>query len=324
MLWLAGIVLVIAAAVYAALELSPWPSALVYRWFMDRGGEGLNRALQKHVPEGIAAHRDRQYIAGRSNAVLDVYFPQSATRPLPTVVWVHGGGFLSGSKGQVANYLRILAARGYATVGVDYSLGPASHHPAPLREINAALDYLVQNATRLNIDPQRLFLAGDSAGAQLAAQLANVIAVPSYATAVGIAPSVKRQQLRGVILHCGVYDLGLARFGGLFGHFMRTIVWSYSGRKEFGEEACLPEFSIPRYVTADFPPAFISVGNGDALVPHSRALADALSKQGVTVDALFFPADLRPALPHEYQFHLDTDAGREALERTVRFLTTSA
>ena len=312
--WLAGIG-VIAAALYAALELSPWPAALVYRWFMDRGGERLNRALAKHVPAGIATRRE---------PLLDVHFPESTVRPLPTIVWVHGGGFLAGSRGQVANYLRILAARGYTTVGVDYSLAPASQYPTALREINEALAYLMQNAERLNVDRQRLFLAGDSAGAQLAAQLANAISEPSYAKAVGVAPSIGRPQLRGAILHCGLYDLELARFQGVFGHFMRTIVWSYSGSRKFGKEARLPEFSIPRHVTAEFPPTFISVGNGDALVPHSRVLAEALARQGVTVDALFFPDDLRPKLPHEYQFHLDTEAGREALERTVRFLKATA
>jgi len=46
--------------------------------------------------------------------------------------------------------------------------------------------------------------------------------------------------------------------------------------------------------------------------------------RGVKVDALFFPDDYRPALPHEYQFHLDTGAGREALDRTVRFLKATA
>ena len=47
---------------------------------------------------------------------------------------------------------------------------------------------------------------------------------------------------------------------------------------------------------------------------------DALTKLGVRVDALFFPADYEPALPHEYQFNLDTEAGRLALDRSVAFL----
>jgi len=323
-LWVLITVVACCAIAYAALELSPWPSALVYRWWMDHGGVELNQALEDDVPPAVAAQLDYHYDASDPDAFLDVYFPESATHALPAIVWIHGGGFLAGDRRQVGNYLRILAARGYTTIAIDYSLAPGSHYPTPLRQVNEALAFLVRNATQLRIDPERLFLAGDSAGAQIAAQLANIVSSPEYAKAVGILPSIRREQLRGVILHCGIYDLGLAKFDGLYGHFMRTIVWSYSGVKEFGEKARLSEFSVPRHVNSNFPPAFISVGNADALLPHSRALADALVKRGVKVDTLFFPEDYRPPLPHEYQFHLDTGAGREALEHTVRFLKATA
>jgi acetyl esterase len=323
-LWIFIAALALAALAFAALELSPWPSVLVYRWFMNHGGIEVNQALQKHVPDGIEEQLDQNYIAGDADAYLDVYHPATARRPLPTIVWLHGGGFIAGDKGHIASYLKILAARGYTTVAVGYSLAPANRYPLPLRQANAALDYLAQNAERLHVDRERLFLAGDSAGAQLAAQLAGIVSSPSHAEAVGVRPLFRREHLRGVILHCGIYDLGLAKFDGPYGHFMRTIVWSYSGRKEFGEKMQLSAFSIPRSVTAEFPPTFISVGNADALLPHSRALADALEKRGVKVDRLFFPDDFKPALPHEYQFNLDTGAGREALERTVRFLKATA
>ena len=311
--WIGGVAIAIAIAAYAALELSPWPAAFVYRWFMNHGGEALSQAMQKHVPAGIASRLDERYDPDDADAW-----------PLPTIVWVHGGGFLAGHKGLVAPYLKILAARGYTTVALGYSLAPARQYPTPVRQANAALAYLEENAERLHVDPERFFLAGDSAGAQVAAQLANVISVPSYARTVGISPSIRRRQLRGVILHCGMYDLGLARFDGPFGHLMRTIVWSYSGRKEFGDEARPPELSIPRFVTAEFPPAFISAGNADPLLAHSKALADALAARGVQLDTLFFPEDYRPKLPHEYQFNLDSGAGREALEHTVRFLRATA
>ena len=323
-LWALLAVVASCAMAYAALELSPWPAALVYRWWMDHGGLELNQALEAHVPSAIEERLDQRYDANDDDALLDVYFPESAKRALPTIVWVHGGGFLAGDRRHVGNYARILAGRGYTTVAVGYSLGPASHYPKPLHQVNAALDYLVQNAEQLHIDPEHLFLAGDSAGAQIAAQMANIVTSPAYAKTVGIAPTIRREQLRGVILHCGVYDLGLAKFDGVYGHFMRTIVWSYSGVKEFGEKARLPEFSVPRHVTGDFPPTFISVGNADPLMQHSRVLADALDKRGVKVDRLFFPEDYRPKLPHEYQFHLNTGAGKEALERTVRFLKATA
>jgi acetyl esterase/lipase len=323
-LWMLLGVAALGALAYAALELSPWPAVFVYRWWMNHGGIVLNEALEDRVPPGVAALVDQHYDQNDGDALLDVYFPGSAKGPLATVVWVHGGGFLAGDRQHVANYLRILAARGYTTVAVGYTLAPAARYPAPLQQMNAALAYLVQNAERLRIDPKHFILAGDSAGAQLAAQMANVITSPQYAKAVGIVPALRPEQVRGVILHCGIYDLSLAKFDGPFGHFMRTVVWAYSGRKEFGAQAMVPEFSVPRFVTAQFPPTFITVGNADPLARHSQVMAAALQKNGVRVDSLFFPDDYRPALPHEYQFHLDSGAGREALERTVRFLKATA
>jgi acetyl esterase len=322
----AGVVIVIAGAAYAALELSPWPAAFAYRWFMDHDGDALNQALEPHVPEGVAELLDHHYDENDPDAFLDVYYPAAAAtgRPLPAIVWLHGGAFFAGDKRQVGNYLRILAARGYTTVAVGYSLGPAHRYPVPVRQASAALGYLAQNAQQLHIDPEHFFLAGDSAGAQIAAQLANAISVPSYAAALDIRPPIQRSQLRGVILYCGLYDLGLAKFDGAFGHFMRTTMWSYTGEKHLSEQARIGEFSVARFVTAEFPPAFISAGNADPLLPHSQALVDALTRSGVRVDSLFFPDDYRPPLPHEYQFNLDTGAGREALDRSVRFLKATA
>jgi acetyl esterase len=318
--WTLGVLGLVAAAGYAAVELSPWPAVLVYRAFMDRGGEEANLALARYVPPAISALTEQRYDANDADAVLDVYFPTQASAALPAIVWIHGGGFFSGDKGQVANYSKILAARGYTTVAVGYSLGPKSHYPKPVRQANAALGYLMRNAQRLHIDPARIFLAGDSAGAHIAAQVANAISVPAYATTIGIAPAISRAQLRGVILYCGIYDLSLANSRGPYGHFMHTASWAYSGRRDGLKAEHLSEFSVVRFVTNDFPPAFISAGNADPLLAHSKELAHSLAKQGVAVESLFFADDLKPALPHEYQFNLDRPEGREALERSVKFL----
>src|SRR5688572_31907014 len=78
---------------------------------MNHGGEVLSQAMQQHVPAGIASRLDERYDADDPDALLDVYFPAKTPRPLPTIVWVHGGGFLAGHRGLVAPYLKILAAR---------------------------------------------------------------------------------------------------------------------------------------------------------------------------------------------------------------------
>ncbi len=175
------------------------------------------------------------------------------------------------------------------------SLAPEAQFPTPVRQTNAALAWVGANAARYGIDPARVFLAGDSAGAQIAAQTALGIVEPAYARNIGVSPGLPREALRGVVLFCGPYDPALLNFDSAFGHFMRTVLWSYLGTRDPGDPR-LAAMDLTPHVTAAFPPAFISVGNADPLAPQSYAFADALRAKGVAVDALFFPADHRPAL----------------------------
>ena len=289
----------------------------------DRGAAEASEALRKHLPAGVTERAALRYDATDPDALLDVYYPpnvQGGHERLTTVVWVHGGGFVSGRRQDVAHYLKILAARGFVVANVDYSIAPGATWPTPARQVNAALSYLQAHADALNIDADRIVLAGDSAGAQIAAELANAITSPDHARRIGITPALAPRQLAGTLLFCGPYDAGLVQWDSPFAGFMRTVLWSYMGRKDFLDDPRLDTFSVARHVTPAFPPAFISAGNADPLEPHSHAMAAALQKQGVRVDALFFPKDHAPPLPHEYQFNLDSEAGRQAMERSVAFL----
>ena len=314
-----AVLLVLAVAGWAALRLSPWPSVLAIRWAFDRGSEQASAALEKHVPTGVEARTGLRYDDADPDATLDLYLPAGRTGPLPVVAWIHGGGFVSGRKEDIGNYARILAGRGFAVASIDYTLAPTARWPAPTRQANAALGWLRTHAGELGIDPSRFVLAGDSAGAQIAAELANATTSPAHASRIGLAPALPADALAGALLYCGPYDVALIRGNGPAAGFLRTVLWSYFGNRE----ATGPQtdaFSVSRHVTGAFPPAFISAGNGDPLTPHSQALAQALQQRGVRVQTLFFPQDHSPALPHEYQFDLDNAAGRQALEASVAFL----
>jgi acetyl esterase len=315
----------ILAVVVTGYHSSPWPSALVIRVIFEAGGRAANAALAKHVPPNVTPRLNERYDPADPDAVLDVYVPAGiagTSRSLPTIVWVHGGGFVSGSKEHIANYLKILAGKGYTVVGVDYSLAPRKIYPTPLRQVNAALAHLVKHAQALHVDASRIVLAGDSAGAHISAQIANIITSPEYANAVGIVPGLGPSQLAATLLYCGPYDVGVFKVDGALGWFMTTVLWAYSGSRDHTTNKAFALASVLHYVTPKFPPTFISVGNGDPLRPHSVAMADGLAREGVRVDRLFFAPEHTPTLPHEYQFNLDSDAGKLALARSLEFLSS--
>ena len=209
--------------IVAAYHASPWPSALVIRLIFEAGGKAANAALAKHVPPNVMARLNERYDQADPDGFLDIYYPsgiEGTSRSLPTIVWVHGGGFVSGSKNHISNYLKILAGKGYTVVGVDYSLAPRQTYPTPLRQVNAALAHLVKHAQALHVDASRIVLAGDSVGAHNSAQIANIITSPEYANAVGIVPAIEPSQLAAIILYCGPYDLGAFKVDGALGWFM--------------------------------------------------------------------------------------------------------
>jgi acetyl esterase/lipase len=311
----------LALAGYMLVALSPWPSVWLIRLAFAHDAAGRTAALQRHLPAGIRIERDIAYGAEPA-ARLDIFRPAGpAGGPArPVVLWVHGGAFVAGDKADVAPYLQILAGRGYTVVGVGYERAPAARYPQPVLMVNRALRLLAKQAGPLGIGERGFVLAGDSAGAQIAAQLAAALTAPGYAASLGLIPAVDAQALRGVALFCGVYDATALDAGGLAGHVLSTARWAYFGREDGDSSRKLVEFAVDRHVTEAFPPSFVSAGSGDALAPQSVALAEALAARGVRVDRLFFPHGRTPPLDHEYQFDLDEPAGREALERLDGFL----
>lgn len=312
--WAFGVVIVLAAAAVAAYQFTPWPRALHLRYEYDAASEETSRKLAALVPPGVTAILDQPYDDG---VALDVFHPPGPAQPRLTVVWIHGGGWLSGNKRLIANYARILAAKGFTVVGVDYALAPRATYPTPVRQVNAALAYLVKNAARLQVDPSRLVLAGDSAGAQIALQLATLTVQPSYAQLGGIAPALAKDQLAGLLLYCGLYRMEPKDVDN---HVLATEFWSYSGSRDFLNDRSFATAWVMDRLSGDFPPAFISVGSEDDLRPQSIALADGLEKKGVRVERLIFPTGTTPPLYHEYQFDLDRPEARQALDKSVAFL----
>lgn len=324
--WPVGILgglVVVAVVIFTA---TPWPGALLIRSVFDNGAQKIKTALEPHAPDDVTRLANQRYQEGSPDTVLDIYYPDdlAADTVLPTVFWIHGGAWISGSKDDDIPYFEILASKGYTVVAPNYSVGPERKYPTAVHQLNTALQYVQRNAARFHVDSGQFVLAGDSAGSQLASQLAIMATSPDYATAMDITPALNPSQLKGMLLNCGVYDMSaLNGLKGILGWGFKVATWSYSGVRDYTADPAMKRMSTIDFVTAQFPPTFITGGNGDGLTAtQSKPFAKKLAGLGVETTPLFFPADYEPSLPHEYQFTLDNEAGQQALDAMLGFLGT--
>ncbi len=119
-------------------------------------------------------------------------------RPAPAIVYLHGGGWVHGSLDTHDKVMRLLALKsGWTVLGIDYVLAPEHKFPDPVNETAAAFRHLHDRASEFGVDPRRLAVAGDSAGANLA-----VAAAMDLRDAGGPLP-------RALLCFYGVFDTDL-------------------------------------------------------------------------------------------------------------------
>ena len=109
-----------------------------------------------------------------------VYTPAATQRPLPMLVYLHGGGWAAGSVATHDPFCRLLShAAGIIIASVDYRLSPEHPHPSALEDALAAMRWARSSAAEWGGEPSRLALGGDSSGAHLAAVAANQLSAKS-------------------------------------------------------------------------------------------------------------------------------------------------
>jgi len=319
--WLRGSLCAI-AALFAALILFAVLSPLPTCWLM--------RELFKHptlapppgygqMEQRVQALPDLTYPSLYRNNAADLYLPKDAPGPLPVILWAHGGGYAGGDKTDVQYYATALAAQGYAVVSVNYALAPEDHYPTPLLQMAEICHWLQSIREEHSLDMENLVLAGDSAGAHLAAQFALLQTSDSFAELCGLEPSIDPDNLRGLLLYCGPYDVsGMGDIGGLAGFLLHRAAWGYCGTTRWAEQY-EDQLSIVDHMTESFPPVFLTDGNTGSFQSHGESLAKLLRGKGVHTESYFMTID-EEVTHHEYQFIMDTPAGIECFSRTILFL----
>jgi acetyl esterase len=164
--------------------------------------QSIYKPLLDHQPrDGVTVRRDIRY-GSDERQQLDIYQPEArVAAPRSLLLLMPGGGFIRGDKAERENFGHFFAREGIVTVVANYRLAPMHQWPAGAEDAIGAYVWVRQNAAQLGVDPQRIFLAGDSAGA---AHVAAATLVRRFHPKEGL-------NLAGTVLISGVYDAHLER-----------------------------------------------------------------------------------------------------------------
>lgn len=238
--------------------------------------------LPAATPAGmrVATHRIPRGDGTPATRLL-VFDREGSSGVRPVLFWMHGGGYVIGTPEQDVTFLaRLLARFDIVVASVDYRLAPDHPFPAPLDDCHAALEWVVEHAGELNIDPARLAIGGQSAGGGLAAALVQRTldqgpAAPVFQLLIYPmldATTVARQD------DAGTGELIWTPTSNRYG-------WqSYLGADPIG--GSYPAYAVPaaRADLRGLPPAWIGVGSLDLFHAEDRVYAERLRQAGVACE----------------------------------------
>ena len=230
-------------------------------------------AAQLDQTEAWVSHVSNEYrvipnityhVANNQENSVDLYLPRNTTGPIPVFMYIHGGGWVGGSKEQ--NVLRLLPylEMGWAVVNVQYRLGRVSRAPAAVEDCLCALHWIKSNAEDYNFDPARIVVSGNSAGGHLALTTGMI---PSSSGLDLECQPKDELGVAAVINWYGITDVGDLLQGENEKSYAVRWMGSMSDRLDIARRV-----SPLSYVRSGLPPILTIHGDADPTVPYQHAV----------------------------------------------------
>jgi acetyl esterase/lipase len=226
---------------------------------------------------------------------LDFYRPAQAQGPLPTAIFMHGGGYRIGSRKE-ASVLNLMPyiQMGWNAVNVEYRASGIALAPAAVEDARCAVRWVTRNAKEYNVDTDRIVVTGQSAGAHLALMAGLVAESAGFDRNC---PGPEPLKVAAVISWYGVFD-----YTALVDDPKRdyAVTW-IGGRPNYKEVA--KRVSPMTYVRAGLPPVIAIHGDADPTVPYEQEVREieALKKVGNVAELVTIPGGGHGNFPRDQQ-----------------------
>jgi acetyl esterase len=262
---------------------------------------------------------------------LDIYRPRYAPRPLPVLLYIHGGAFVLCSKETHASIAQVNAEEaGFLVFNINYRLAPNHPYPAAIADACAAYRWVVENCARYGGDRSRIVVAGESAGGNLALGVGVAACYrrpEDYArrvfdtgvVPVGLMPLMPYLQASDPLRHTGQPGIGYFSLS-----VVKDIAMAYLGAHAPASEATL--MADPVRVLEEcgapartFPQVFSGVGTADLCCADVRRLEAACRALGLPIATHYFENEV-----HAFHALRWRDAARRFWHESLEFLRAMA
>jgi len=234
---------------------------------------------------GISA--DITYGTFNNTAVhLDVWENHAGKGPSPTLVYIHGGGWVFGDKGGAPNLFLPYVERGWNVVNVEYRMASTASAPAAIEDSRCALRWVYNNAEKYHFDLNRIVLTGHSAGGHLALITGMLPNGSEFDDACPQDAKARPLKVAAIVNWYGITNIEDL----LAGPDRKTYAVEWLGTTPSKHE--IAKASSPlTYVRAGLPPIITIHGDHDSVVPYSQAtkLQTALNQAGVKNELVTIP-----------------------------------
>lgn len=287
--------------------------------------ESNNETTATVQENGVTYINDVQYGSEYPRSFLDIYQNPKATKDSPTLVYVHGGGFIAGDKafgdpnGATAGipaYRQIFFDLGYNFVAINYAFSPEYAYPVPVIQMTQAVKFLQKNAEKYHLNMDKVVISGGSAGGNIIGQFAAVQTNPAYSKEVGIEPILTNNELKAAVFDSALLDSIRAHKTGYpvvdfaFGEMIRAYMQA-SLLKDI-DKNYIQAANIIANVTESFPPSFINDGTNSSFPDQATDMYNRLVE-------LDIPAELNIA---EGEAHMYTNGTSAAAKDNLAKLKT--